>query len=364
MGDQLSVCTGMVRNDLHQLEETKEYKTKRRRKDRPKELTSYAAMASSNSTRRTRTRTQSNSNDDDEQEQGWDTQTTRRYHNIPIEAQVSHQRNGSRLRQRMDVARQQYRLAVGKAHTEKEGEAAIEIDKDVQAAKLIFLHQLECLKEEAAAKCMFALSQTITNEMLRVKEGSPNRKKRTTDTSTSTSTTTTTTTTTTTSAVKGVKGRMAEARRATQRTTPESETATDVLAGVPLEDVSATPVASVEVVEVVEPVLLTWEEEEQQRRKQVHAGVINERHKEKETAKSMLCDLLAANNLAKSGSVGDGAAFGNPNHASAVEGAAPSLSLSLSSSLAPSKISNISSIELNNLLQHVATRNAKSLPSN
>jgi hypothetical protein len=131
-----------------------------------------------------------------------------------------------------------------------------------------------------------------------------------------------------------------------------------------LEDVGATPVASVEVVEVVEPVLLTWEEEEQQRRKQVHAGVINERHKEKETAKSMLCDLLAANNLAKSGSVGDGAAFGNPNHASAVEGAAPSLSLSLSSSLAPSKISNISSIELNNLLQHVATRNAKSLPSN
>jgi hypothetical protein len=157
---------------------------------------------------------------------------------------------------------------------------------------------------------------------------------------------------------------MAEARRATQRTTPESETATDVLAGVPLEDVGATPVASVEVVEVVEPVLLTWEEEEEQRRKQVHAGVINERHKEKETAKSMLCDLLAANNLAKSGSVGGGAAFGNSNHASAGEGAAPSLSLSLSSSLAPSKNSNISSIELNNLLQHVATRNAKSLPSN
>ena len=114
----------------------------------------------------------------------------------------------------------------------------------------------------------------------------------------------------------------------------------------------------------VEPVLLTWEEEEEQRRKQVHTGVINERHKEKETAKSMLCDLLAANNLAKSGSVGGGAAFGNSNHASAGEGAAPSLSLSLSSSLAPSKNSNISSIELNNLLQHVATRNAKSLPSN
>ena len=337
MGDHLSVCTGMMRNDLHQLEKTKEYKSKRRRKDR-KELTSYAAMASSNSTRRTRT--QSNSNDDDEQEQGWDTTT---YHNIPIEAQVSYQRKNSRLRQRMDVARQQYRLAVGKAHTEKEGEPAIEIE-----AKLVFLQQLECLKEEASAKCMFALSQTITNEMTRVKEGSQNRKKRNSDTST---TSTTTFATITASAVKG----MTDASSATQRTTSASGTATDVLVEVALEDVDATPVASVESAEFVEPVLLTWEEEEEQRRKQVHAGVINKRHKEKEEAKHLLSDLLAANNLAKSGS-GGGAAFGN----AAGAGAAPSWSLP--SSLAPGKNSKISSIELKHLLQHVATRNEQENP--
>ena len=158
MGDQLSVCISERGEDqLQQSERTKKSKKKSRNeysdgRTKPQELMSYSQATFPRDTVATR----------------YNGTTTRSY--IPAEIRETQQHNTKRIKKSVEESRTEYALNVGKAHTEEEGAA---IDIFVERAKKIFCNELEGAREEAAAKCMFALAQTIADEIGRVRAGSP-----------------------------------------------------------------------------------------------------------------------------------------------------------------------------------------------
>ena len=159
MGDQLSVCISERGED--QLQQSAS-RTKKSRKlstnkysdgrTKPQELMSYSQATFPRDTVATR----------------HNGTTTRSY--IPAEICETQAHNTKRIKKRVEESRTKYALNVGKAHTEEEGAA---IDIFVERAKKIFCNELEGAREEAAAKCMFALAQTIADEIGRVRAGSP-----------------------------------------------------------------------------------------------------------------------------------------------------------------------------------------------
>jgi hypothetical protein len=316
MGEQLSVlekCTGLERDQP----DPSLKKARIRRKNttnssnnrlRPSELVSYSQM--STGVERDRQQT-----------------TTRAF--VPVETRISNEKMTSDFEARVEKARQTYRLSVGKAHTE-EDEPNI-IGTHVEQAKVSFCEKLERLKEEAAAKCMFATAQAIKEEIYKVQEkgDSPSRVQRRQDVVGVYSSAPTT---------PAMLSKVLE-KKPQEKPTPELhvklQSATESAIPVPLESQAIQAVNTLGTEPQQED---HWLHQEEHRRKANFAREMNQRIIEKQETRSMLGNLLANNRLKKS-------QLSRPDRSSA------EVSSPISPMLVTSSPNNGRSDQLNKLLQ-------------
>jgi len=270
MGSELSVCT----SERKQWEESTRKKNKEKyhndssshrsdnRNLRPNEMTSYAQMSSQNNHRPKK--------------------TTRTY--ISKETLQLNNQSEQDIYNRVEEERENYRLSVGRAHTEEEGDM---VRIHVERAKITFCERLENLRQEAAAKCMFATAQTIKEEISKVyeRENSPTKQ----------SSFSSPESIPTIPSIEKIENRNFENNNDTTTQTQIDISSSSSSSSSP----SRTPITPITLTNII-PTYEDEMNEEERRRKDVFVKEMQQRIVEKQESRTMLSLLLAKNTSSSS----------------------------------------------------------------